>query len=177
MAENKVVGSLVLRTFDINPATVPVAINNEYGIISANTQYVTFKNVNMKLACGSLYDKYKRFNLKLTSAQYTQNVAMNYGHFAVFISGLNFTSNYSTRYNINSQVCLGCVNFQGTAGAGVTSSLMSGLVTFDKPSFELVDITVEFKNSTGFIVDNINEKSNSVLGNWTLVMDIYGIDD
>ena len=65
MLENKLVGSLVLRTIDIDPeryspcATVQgglagVIIDNDYGLCTANGCFVTWKNVNIKSCIGEL---------------------------------------------------------------------------------------------------------------------------
>ena len=54
MSENKLVGSLVLRTIDIAPSTVAtctgtgVIIDNDFGYIAANGGFVTWKNVNFR---------------------------------------------------------------------------------------------------------------------------------
>ena len=68
MSDNKLVGSLVLRTIDIVPTTLatctaPNAIlDNDFGYIAANGGFVTWKNVNIRTCLGELYQKYNRFN-------------------------------------------------------------------------------------------------------------------
>ena len=59
MSENKLVGSLVLRTIDINPLSaepinnVGVTGENDYGIFTANACVVTWKNVNIRTCLGA----------------------------------------------------------------------------------------------------------------------------
>ena len=57
MAENKLVGSLILRTIDIEPtatrlSVAGIGINNNYGITDANGCYVLWKNVNIRTCLG-----------------------------------------------------------------------------------------------------------------------------
>ena len=106
MSENKLVGSLVLRTIDIdptrlNPTTNGVIFDNEYGLIAANGCVITWKRVNIRTCIGGLYQKYNKFNLKLTAVQirhYTVAATID-SQFMVHISGLHFSSGstYNTR--------------------------------------------------------------------------------
>ena len=93
MAENKLVGSLILRTIDIDPTRVrPVPANqsfsNDYGICDANGCYVLWKNINIRTCLGELYNKYDKYNLKMTSIQVRHNGstgATGDAHFVVYI--------------------------------------------------------------------------------------------
>ena len=55
MAENKLIGSLVLRTIDIEPSRNTPIINttelfeNAFGIYSAKNGVETWKNINLRL--------------------------------------------------------------------------------------------------------------------------------
>ena len=64
--------------------------------------------------------------------------------------------------------------------AGTTISLMAGLVSFDKPLQDVINITVELKNSSltssNPLVNGYAEKTTTPLGHWSLTCDIYGID-
>ena len=62
MSENKIVGSLVLRSIDIAPTRVnPNVFNNEpqfeneFGIFAANGGVATWKNINLRTCLGELY--------------------------------------------------------------------------------------------------------------------------
>ena len=183
MTENKYVGSLILRTIDIEPTRDrPVATNqsisNDYGICDANGCYVIWKNVNIRTCLGKLYNKYDKYNLKMTSIQIRHNALNSQTfdcHFVVYMSGLPF-SNYNTSLGPNNGAALGCVNFNSGSSVGNTTSFTSGLVSFDKPLQDVINITVELKNSSLTTVNGYAEKSNAALGHWSLMCDIYGID-
>ena len=164
MAENRLVGSLILRTFDIDstsntlstittgPPVVYNNLDNTFGSSLANGASVVWKNVNIRACMGELYDKHKRFNLKMTGVQLRHNTTSSVfdANFLVYISGLPFSSGstYNTRLGPTNQAVLGAVNFQATLFVGVSNSLTAGLVTFDKPLQDTLNISIEFKNST-----------------------------
>ena len=142
MSENKLVGSLVLRTFDIDqsratPTTlvliVPTPFDGDYGTMTANGKVVTWKNVNIRTCLGELYRKYDRFNLKLTAVRMRHTgVAITDAQVMIFMNGLPFSSGscYSTILGPINQCALGCVNFVLSTTAGATSGLVSGTVYF-----------------------------------------------
>ena len=139
MSENKLVGSLVLRTIDIAPtsaeplANVGLTGDNDYGTFTANACVVTWKNVNIRTCLGELYRKYNRFNLKVTAAQIGSNgIATTDSQFIIFMSGLPFSSGstYSTRLGPTNQAAIGCVNFLVAAATDVRTPILSGLVSF-----------------------------------------------
>ena len=181
MSENKLIGSLVLRTIDIEPSRDTPIINttelfeNEYGIYAANGGVATWKNVNLRTCLGELYYKYNRFNLKLTSVQFRQSGSSLNTHAVIYMSGLPFSSGsgYNTRLGPTNQVAIGCIN---PTGEGITTSILSGLVSFDKPLQNTFDITIEFKNSTTITINNYSEKATTLTGHWSIMCDIYGID-
>ena len=195
MSENKLVGSLVLRTIDIDPvrflpcaATSPgvpgTIIDTDIGLCAANGCYVTWKNVNIRCCIGELYKKYDRFNLKMTAVQIRHGlVALADAQFMIYMNGLPFSSGstYNTRLGPTNQSVLGCVNFITTTSVGATISLTSGLVTFDKPLQDIIDISVELKNScprtTGTTINGYSEKPITLIGHWSITCDIYGVDN
>ena len=105
MSENKLVGSLILRTIDIDPTRnapttivgtappVPTPFDNEYGTCAGNGGLITWKNVNIRTCLGELYQKYDRFNLKMTAAQIRHNLNFNItdAQFLVYIDSLPFS--------------------------------------------------------------------------------------
>jgi hypothetical protein len=120
MSENKLVGSLVLRTIDINwltnsPfSTAGAIVDNEFGTCLANSQVITWKNVNIRACLGSLYQKYNRFNLKLCSVQFRHNgLPVTDFQFMIYMSGLPFSpsSTYNTKLGPMNSVGIGCVNY------------------------------------------------------------------
>jgi len=196
MSENKLVGSLVLRTIDIDPTkvctvitaaagTAAEVVDNTFGSITALGGVVTWKRVNIRSCLGGLYNKYNTFNLKLTAAQMRHNQLTNVGiqtifdgQFVVYMSGLPFSSgsSYSTRLGPTNQAALGCVNFNASATVGSTNDILSGLVSFDKPLQDVIDISIELKNSSITTQNGYSEKTNQPLGHWSLIFDIYGVE-
>ena len=190
MSENKLVGSLVLRTIDIDSTRVsPVTtlseiFDNSFGTMAANGGVITWKNVNIRSCIGESYYKYNKFNLKLTAAQIRHTAtALADAQFLIYISGLPFSSGstYSTRFGPTNQSCIGAVNFV-TGTAGTTVPIISGLVSFDKPLQDVINITVELKNSAPAsstlitnTINNYTEKTTTLLGHWSLICDIYAI--
>ena len=181
MAENKLVGSLILRTIDIDPTRVrPVpasqSFSNDYGICNANGCFVLWKNVNIRTCLGELYNKYDKYNLKMTSFQ----VRLNSGttpdeQFVLYISGLPF-SNYNTSLGPNNGAAVGCVNLVTANSAGTTTSFTSGLVSFDKPLQDILNISILLKNSSTNILNGYTETTTNVLGHYSIICDIYGIE-
>ena len=191
MAENRLVGSLILRTFDIDSTSntlstigagpTYVDLDNPFGSSLANGALVVWKNVNIRACMGELYDKHKRFNLKMTGVQLRHNSSSPIfdANFLVYISGLPFSSGstYNTRLGPINQAVLGAVNFIIPQTSGVTISLLSGLVTFDKPLQDTLNISIEFKNSSPTSINGYREKTTTVLGHFSIICDIYGVDE
>ena len=184
MSENKLIGSLVLRTIDIEPirnrptGDLPNMYENEFGIFDANGGVVTWKNINIQTCLGELYYKYDRFNLKLTAVQFKPTNASNTDtNFMIYMSGLPFSSGYNTRLGPVNQVAIGCVTMAGRgAGDGIVYSIVSGLASFYKPLQNTLNITVEFKNSSTYSIRDYSEKNDRLLSHWSIVCDIYGIE-
>lgn len=189
MSENKLIGSLVLRTIDINPTGIGPCnntngvVDNEYGTCAGNGGVVTWKNFNLRTCLGELYYKYDRFNLKLTAVQSRKLFNNTDGMNIIYMSGLPFTSGsgYNTRLGPTNQVAIGSANFMtGSSSNGISISILSGLVSFDKPLQNTFDITVEFKNSSTTainpLVNGYAEKATVLMGHWSIMCDIYGIE-
>ena len=117
----------------------------------------------------------------MTSAQISHNPAASItdAHFIVFISGLPFSSGstYSTRLTSNNQAVLGCVNFNSSNTQGTTTPLSSGLVTFDKPLQDTMNITIDLKNSSTTTINGYREKTTTLLGHFSIICDIYGVEE
>ena len=156
-------------------------IDNDYGVCTANGGVVTWKNVNIRTCLDELYYKYNKFNLKVTSFQVRHNpaTAVTDAQYLVYMSGLPFSSgsSYNTRLGPTNQSCIAAVNCVTTGSTGVTTSFLSGLVSFDKPLQDIMDITIELKNSSlNALVNGYSEKSPQSTGHWSIICDIYGIE-
>ena len=98
--------------------------------------------------------------------------------FTVLMNGLPFSSGstYNTRLGPTNQCVLGCVNFITTTTAGTTIPLTSGLVSFDKPLQDIINISLELKNSSTTTTNGYSEKTTILIGHWSITCDIYGVD-
>jgi hypothetical protein len=96
-----------------------------------------------------------------------------------YISGLPLSSDscYNTTLGPTNQACLGFADFTATNVLGRTTSILSKLVSFDKPRQDIINITIELKNSSLNVINNYAEKTTTGLGHWSIMFDIYGIDD
>ena len=119
----------------------------------------------------------------MTAAQIRHNTvaAVTDAQFLVYIDGLPFSSGscYNTRLGPTSQSCLGAVDFTTTTTVGRTTALLSGLVSFEKPGQDVINITVELKKSSStanLLVNGYAEKTTMALGHWSIICDIYGIE-
>ena len=78
------------------------------------------------------------------------------------------------------QVALGCLPPSFNFATGTTVPILTGLVSFDKPLQNTFNITVEFKNSstpaTNPIISGYSEKAINVIGHWSIMCGIYGIE-
>ena len=97
----------------------------------------------------------------------------------IYMSGLPFSSGsgYNTRLGPTNQAQIGIANIiSGIASVGVTTSILSGLVSFYKQLQNTFDITVELKNSsTNPSVNGYSEKTTQNIGHWSIICDIYGV--
>jgi hypothetical protein len=134
-------------------ASPPIVDSYKWGEFLGNGNYVTWKNVNIKTCLGELYNKYDKYNLKLTALQFRFNSSANISdaQVSVYISGLPLSSDscYNTRLGPTNQSCIGALDFTTTlvsgTGAGKTVSFTAGLVSLDKPLQDGIDITIELK--------------------------------
>jgi hypothetical protein len=105
--------------------------------------------------------------------------AFSDGQMMIYMSGLPFSSGsgYNTRLGPTSQSCIGAVDFTTSAVLGKRTSFLSGLVSFEKPRQDVINITVELKNSSvNPLVNGYSEKTTQALGHWSIMCDIYGVE-
>ena len=79
--------TLILNSFDISSSTNPVTFNNagvsqtidnQYGRISDNKLNLTWKNINLKMLMGDMFDKYETFNLYLYQITQSQGCGSSF---------------------------------------------------------------------------------------------------
>lgn len=180
--------ALTLRTFDINSAannsvtTVNVPIDNNVGTITANGQVMIWKNVNLRMLLGDMYEKYDKFNIVLTSLMVraiNPTVGGTEGYCSIHLSGLNFSNQtYSCLTNgLTNETIVGVANYNAV-NTSVISPLLAGIITFRKPSSDNVNIQIELKNnSMNNTLNGYSEKAvNVIFGHQTYVFDIYGCE-
>ena len=136
---------------------------------------------------GEFYNKYNSFNLKLTSVQLKHNNISSLAdcQMMIYMPGLPFSSgsSYNTRLGPTNQAVIGCADFlQIASNVGKTTSLLSSVVSFDKPLQDVIDITSELKNSaptteTLSVRNGYTEKTEYTMPHFSIICDIYGIDD
>jgi hypothetical protein len=179
---------LVLRTIDIQTGTGGtyradlINADNEIGTIQSNGQYLVFKNINMRILLGTLWDKYDMFNICLrTIALSTTGTAINGVSCSIWMSGLNWvnqTYSVKTKTLVN-ECCLGGNNYITTNTNGSVNHLPTNSAMFRKGK-EITDLVIELKGSSGTNVviggDNRIEKSAGVFGHQQYIFDIYGVD-
>ena len=185
--ESRENAGLVLRTIDIQIGTGEnyradlINANNEIGTIQSNGQYLVFKNINMRILLGTLWDKYEMFNICLrTLAVSTSGNAINGVSCSIWMSGLNFVNqSYSVKTKtLVNECCLGGNNFITTGTNGSVNHFPANSAMFRKGK-EVTDLVIELKGSTGAVVvgdDGRFEKSAGVFGHQQYIFDIYGVD-
>jgi hypothetical protein len=61
-------------TFHLNTSDIDLAsvgnVNNQYGTVNVFRNDFTWNNVSFKTILGDMYDKYDKFNIKLSSVMY-----------------------------------------------------------------------------------------------------------
>jgi len=189
--------TLILNTFDINPAVFAAdyynqTIDNQYGTITNNRCNITWKNINMRQVLGEMYDKYETFNMYLY--QVVQSSALSGGTPAlpstglapiggqnglvdIRIKGLQFlnnTYNPVSRNNTTSAFLTSYVLNIGasTAVGTVTPMFNPTILTFSK-SVENVDINIEMKTTREQFNPPINNAT--ALGTFIYLFKFYGI--
>lgn len=177
--DTRPVGKLTLRTYDILQNNTITDTDNSIGTISTNGQLITFKDVNMKLVLGSLYEKYDKFNMKMTAFSHrppTTNLT-NTHTCLVMLRGLRSESggyNHTNR-NLRNEIVLGLVPLK-SGGSGTNMAFFEVITTITKPS-EVETLVIEFRNNSTQVVNGLNEKINQSIGHITIMLEFCGVDE
>ena len=116
--------SVQCATFHLNTSDINALadVNNEYGSMNLLRNDFTWYNISFKTILGDMYDKYDRFNIKLSSVMYSAIAdpavgAPNALLLKVNLVGLPFSNcTYNSYTNSNSQRCT--VGSYAVAAAG-----------------------------------------------------------
>ena len=181
---------LVLRTYDIqtfeDQADYNAALlnaDNEIGTIQSNGMYLVFKNINIRMVLGTLWDKYEMFNICLrtiVSAHNTNN-AVNGASCSIWMTGLNWVNqSYSVRTKtMVNECCIGGNNYIASNANGGVNHFPANSAMFRKGK-EVTDLVIELKNSVGGNpVNGANGRLEKIavdLGHQQYIFDFYGVD-
>lgn len=132
--------------FSLTMKVLPLGATNEYGTTNANRTIATFTNINMRQILGSLWDKYKKFNLICnviamanTSTSFTATTRRMWWEIdgLQFINTLKVTTGYKQGSAFTQQFFYATSN-QADAEYGEPPMSIN---TFRKPESENVDLT------------------------------------
>jgi hypothetical protein len=178
--ETKQVGKLTLRTFDILQNNTLSNTDNDIGTITANAQFITWKNVNMRLVLGDIYDKYDKFNIRLVAYSHrppTTNLTV-VNNVLFYLSGtfsFAFGSyNHATR-SLRNETCIGGSVLR-TGAVGSNNTFYQVDTTILKPR-EYENISIEYKNSSTQVINGLSEKINQMIGHSTFILEFVGVDE
>ena len=130
-------------TLFINPTGLTTS-QTGLGIINADSSQFTLNNVNMRQLCRSMWDKYKKFNIFLTSttSQAGSTQALN-GSYILQMEGLNFINQtaYITSTGQTQTATMGAISM-GTTGAPFSFGYQSSIVTSFNKDQDFVNLTL-----------------------------------
>jgi hypothetical protein len=131
-------------TLYINPFGLTTSQTN-LGVINANSTEFTLNNVNMRQVCSSMWDKYKKFNIFLTTT--TSQIATTQVANQAFIlqmEGFTFINQtaYITGTGQTQTATLGTVHLYAGVGGSVLTGYQSGLVTSFYRDQDFVNLTL-----------------------------------
>ena len=128
-------------TLCINPFFLTTSQTN-LGIRNAAYTQFTINNIDLRSVCRSLWDKYKKFNIFLTTTVSTNGSSnANNGSFILQLEGLDFINQtaYITTSGQTQVATLGAV-FAGTGAPAVSGNQCAYLTTFYKTA-DIVSLT------------------------------------
>ena len=129
-------------TFHLNTTDIDLLntgnVNNQYGSVNQFRNDITWYNISFKTILGDMYDKYDKFNIKLSSIMYSAVVAPSASapdlSLKVNVSGLPFSNcTYHSIVNSNSAICT-MGSFGLTANASQLYYNDDNVFTIEKPS-------------------------------------------
>jgi hypothetical protein len=173
--------NLEQRTFTLTTQSLVAGSTNEYGTMAADYTSFTLNNINFRNILGTMWDKYEKFNLIITSwgcgitlggaisgdQRYTYLILEGLQFINTVSVGVGSTTFYN-RYGIG-----GCGFIESVGGASSTSCFnvfdnMSCANTFRKPETENVSLTVRVGNTTVF-------PSTNTYNNWAITFIVVGV--
>lgn len=173
--------NLEQRTFTLTTQSLVAGSTNQYGTMAADYTTFTLTNINFRNILGTMWDKYDKFNLIMTS--WGSGITLG-GTFSgnqrwtfLTVEGLQFINNVAI--GVNSTVYLGRYGIGGTGvceSPGSTSSTsnmsifdnMTSTNTFRKPESENVNLTITVGQAPAY-------PSVNTYNNWAINFMVVGI--
>ena len=161
-----------LNTYAISPN---VDTSNKYGTISLQRDDITWYNISLKTILGTMYEKYNKFNIKLSSINQAASVSPSADdidlNLQLNIAGLPFSNcTYNSVDQCNTSICtLGSFNFK-KIGTQIYHT-DNNIFTIDKPS-DQYNIRIFFTT-----ISNVKPNWVSTGPNFDLYFRIYGVEN
>jgi len=177
--------NLEQRAFTLTTQALDVGATNEYGTMNSNYSQFTLRNINFRNILGTMWDKYEKFNLIMTSWSFAQTLGSTFNgdqrYTYIIMEGLQFINSVSvgvgsaTFYNRYGIGGYGFIESPGGPFTSATSSYsgfdnMSTANTIRKPESENVSLTFTVGNTTVY-------PSGGVYNDWAISFIIVGIDE
>jgi hypothetical protein len=173
--------NLEQRTFTLTTQSLVAGSTNEFGTMNSSYSQFTLTNINFRHILGTMWDKYEKFNLIMTSwgcgitlgGTFSGDQAQNF----LIVEGLQFINNVSvgpSSTTFQGRYGIGGYGFIETRGGANSTSCfnlfdnMSTANTFRKPETENISLTVTVGNTQGF-------PSANVYNNWCINFMVVGI--
>ena len=173
--------NLEQRTFTLTSQSLVAGSTNEYGTMRADYTSFTLTNINFRQILGTMWDKYEKFNLIMTSWGCGLTLGGTFSGdqrwIYLIVEGLQFINNISVgplsttfqgRYGIGGS---GFIESSGGASSPACFNNfdnMSTANTFRKPETENVSLTVTVGNVTTF-------PSVNTFNNWSINFMVVGV--
>jgi hypothetical protein len=173
--------TLEQRTFTLTTQSLVAGSTNEFGTMAVDYRSFTLTNINFRNILGTMWDKYDKFNLIMTSwgCGITLGGAINgdQRYTYLIMEGLQFINTVSVgigsttfynRYGIGGS---GFIESPGGAGSTACVNIfdnMSATNTFRKPETENVSLTVSVGNTTVY-------PSGNTYNNWAITFMVVGV--
>jgi hypothetical protein len=173
--------TLEQRTFTLTTQSLVAGSTNAFGTMAADYSNFTLTNINFRQILGTMWDKYEKFNLIMTSwgsgitLGSTINGDQRWTYLIMeglqFINTLSVGVGSSTFYN---RYGIGGSGFIESPGGASSTSLVNGFDnmsatnTFRKPETENISLTVRVGNATIFPTGN-------TYNNWAITFMVVGV--
>ncbi len=175
--------NLEQRTFTLTTQALVANSTNEYGTMNGNYTSFTLNNINFRQILGTMWDKYEKFNLIMTS--WASGITLG-GSFSgdqryvyLIMEGLQFINSVSVGIGSTTFINrygIGGLGFVESGGSTSSTSIYSGFDnmsttnTIRKPESENVNISFTVGNTTGY-------PSVNVFNNWSVSFMIIGVTE